>query len=127
MSFLVVLTGILLMAWTPVGHAADQDSDVKHIEDMVVKEKGGAPGIEQTPSETVIEIDKFTTIGPPSSIIDVLKTQAIVDFRGATDLEPGVDPVRQFEFRGIGRPRPDAGRRALPALSRRRRARLRDA
>jgi outer membrane receptor protein involved in Fe transport len=99
MSFLVVLTGILLMAWTPVGHAADRDSDVKHIEDMVVKEKGGAPGIEQTPSETVIEIDKFTTIGPPISIIDVLKTQAIVDFRGATDLEPGVDTIY---LRGFG-------------------------
>jgi outer membrane receptor protein involved in Fe transport len=92
-SFLVVFTGILLMARAPVGHAADQESEVKHLEDMVVKEKGGAPGIEQSPSQTVIEIDKFTTIGPPSSIIDVLKTQAIVDFRGATDLEPGVDSI----------------------------------
>jgi len=92
-SFLVVLTGILLMTRAPVSHAADQESEVKHLEDMVVTEKGGAPGIEQSPSETVIEIDKFITIGPPSSIIDVLKTQAIVDFRGATDLEPGVDSI----------------------------------
>ena len=98
-SFWVVLAGILLMAWAPLGHAADQEPEVKHLEDMVVKEKGGAPGIEQTPSETVIEIDKFTTIGPPSSIIDVLKTQAIVDFRGATDLEPGVDTIY---LRGFG-------------------------
>ena len=81
-GFLFVLTVILLMARVPAGHAADQESEVKHLEDMVVKEKGGAPGIEQSPSQTVIEIDKFTSIGPPSSIIDVLKTQAIVDFRG---------------------------------------------
>jgi outer membrane receptor protein involved in Fe transport len=98
-SFLVVLTGILLMARVPAGHAADQESEVKHLEDMVVKEKGGAPGIEQSPSQTVIEIDEFITIGPPSSIIDVLKTQAIVDFRGASDLEPGVDTIN---LRGFG-------------------------
>jgi outer membrane receptor protein involved in Fe transport len=98
-GFWVVLAGILLMVHAHLGHAADQKSDVKHLEDMVVKEKGGAPGIEQSPSKTVIEIDKFTTIGPPSSIIDVLKTQAIVDFRGATDLEPGVDTIY---LRGFG-------------------------
>lgn len=98
-SFWVVLAGILLMSLAPVGHAADQESDVKHLEDMVVKEKGGAPGIEQTPSQTVIEMDEFITIGPPVSVIDVLKTQAIVDFRGATDLDPGVDTVY---LRGFG-------------------------
>jgi len=92
-SFWVVLTAGLLMAQAPVGHAAEQETEVKHIEDMVVKEKAGAPGIEQSPSETVIEMDKFTIIGPPTSVVDVLKTQAIVDFRGATDLDPGVDSI----------------------------------
>ncbi|MBU1054204.1 MAG: TonB-dependent receptor [Proteobacteria bacterium] len=90
----ILLTGILVITISPLAYGGEEVTDeVKHLDDMVVKEKAGAPGLEQSPSETIIEIDKFTTIGPQTSVMDVLKTQAIVDFRGESGLDPGVDSI----------------------------------
>ena len=97
----IVLAGVLLIVWGVNGYAAEPEGEVEHLEDITVKGKAGAPGIEPTPSETVIELDKFPTIGVPDNVLDVLKTQAIVDFRGETDIDPGVDSVylRGFDAR----------------------------
>lgn len=38
-------------------------------------------------------MDDFIPVAPSDSILDVLKTQAIVDFRGENDLDPGIDSV----------------------------------
>jgi outer membrane receptor protein involved in Fe transport len=98
----VLLVGVVLMAWPSTGMAADTDEqeenrapeeEIQHLQDVTVKEKAGAPGLEQSPTETVIDVEKFTIIGPPTSVLDVLKTQAAVDFRGETELDPGVDSV----------------------------------
>jgi iron complex outermembrane receptor protein len=76
-----------------------QQEQVQHLDDMVVKEKRGAPGIEQTPTQTVIDVQTAPTIAVPNSIVDVLKGHAIIDFRGESDIDPGVDSVymRGFE------------------------------
>lgn len=88
----------ICMGWMPV-LAEESESEVKQIKEMVVKESAGAPGFKTSASKTTIEIDNITTIGPPNSVIDVFKTQAIIDFRGQSDLDPGVDSVylRGFE------------------------------
>lgn len=70
-----------------------QKTRVQKIEEMVVKEKAGAPGYALSPSQTTIELDKIDFIGPSTSVLDALKTQAMVDFRGASSLDPGVDSV----------------------------------
>jgi outer membrane receptor protein involved in Fe transport len=70
-----------------------QPGQVQQLDEMEVKETSGAPGIQQTPTETVIDVDAFHTIGPQTSIIDVLKTRAAVDFRGDNDFDPGVDSI----------------------------------
>lgn len=91
---LLVIITIVCMGWMPIfAEEAESESEIKHIDDMVVKEQAGAPGFIQSPSKTVIEVDNITTIGPPNSVVDVLKTQAIIDFRGQSDLDPGVDSV----------------------------------
>lgn len=91
MGILVIIT-IVCMGWMPT-FAEETEPEAQHIDDMVVKEHAGAPGFIQSSSKTVIEVDNITTIGTPNSVIDVLKTQAIIDFRGQSDLDPGVDSI----------------------------------
>ena len=77
------------------------DSDkgsVKKLEDIVVTGKGGMPGIEVIPSETTIQVDDFSAIGDKNNIQDLLKTQAIFDFRGSTDLVPDSDTLNMRGF-----------------------------
>jgi iron complex outermembrane receptor protein len=71
----------------------EKKTQAQQIEEMVVKEKVGAPGYVLSPSQTTIELDKIDFIGPSTSVLDAFKTQAMVDFRGASDLDPGVDSV----------------------------------
>ena len=106
MGMAVLLAGAVMLALPGWSLASDADrqgtgrepQDVQQLEEVTVKEKAGAPGLEQSPTETVIEMDKFYTIGAPTSILDVLKTQAAIDFRGETDLDPGVDSVYMRGF-----------------------------
>jgi iron complex outermembrane receptor protein len=70
-----------------------QPEQVQQLEDIEVKETGGAPGLKQTPTETVIDVDTFRTIGPQTSVLDILKTQSVIDFRGSNDFDPGVDSI----------------------------------
>ncbi|BHH85849.1 TonB-dependent receptor [Desulforhopalus sp. 52FAK] len=82
-----------------VQEEAPEAGQIQQLEEMEVKEDTGAPGLKKTPTGTVIDIADFTTIGPQTSIVDVLKTQAVVDFRGSNDFDPGVDSIflRGFE------------------------------
>lgn len=90
--------GLMPLCWATAGGAAETEEEVQQLEDVVVKDKGGAPGLQTSPTETVIELDKFKTIAAPNSIVDVLKTQAIIDFRGESDYDPGVDSIYMRGF-----------------------------
>lgn len=74
------------------------EASVEKLEDVVVTGKRGTPGLETRPSKTIIEVDDFSVIGPTSNIQDLLKTQAIIDFRGATDLVPDSDTLTMRGF-----------------------------
>jgi iron complex outermembrane receptor protein len=65
---------------------------VKKLDDIVVSGKGGMPGLDLSPSKTVIDVDDFSVIGEKNNIQNLLRTQAAVDFRG-TDQDPGVDSI----------------------------------
>jgi len=69
------------------------EATVQTLEEIEVKGKIGADGIETLPTETVIDVKDVQIIGPQTSIIDVLKTSAAVDFRGDNSLDPGVDSI----------------------------------
>jgi iron complex outermembrane receptor protein len=75
-----------------------QQEQVQQLDDVVVKEKYGAPGIEQAPAKTVVDMQTVPTIAVPNSIVDVLKRHAIIDFRGESDIDPGVDSVYMRGF-----------------------------
>jgi iron complex outermembrane receptor protein len=66
---------------------------VQKLEDLEVKEKATVNGVGTTQTETVIDVDNFKTVGPQTSVIDVLKTSAVIDFRGDNSLDPGVDSI----------------------------------
>ena len=95
--FVIVLFGI---AGTGFGQTSEPAADkteeqpVQRLEEVVVTgEKTGVPGIRQVPEKTSIDLEEFETVSPQTSVLDVLKTQTIVDFRGATDQDPGVDSI----------------------------------
>lgn len=106
MAMIILLAGMVLMLWTPSGmaveiidqEAAREQEKVKQLEDIVVTGKGGAPGLEYSPSETVIDVEDFPIVGAPGNIQDLLKTQAIIDFRGETDLVPNSDTLNMRGF-----------------------------
>jgi len=93
-SVMIWLTAVFIF-WAGATAVAEEPppGELQQLEDIVVEDKGGAPGIEQTPTGTVIDLEEFQTIGPPTSILDTLKTRAIVDFRGASNLDPGIDSI----------------------------------
>ncbi|WDP90075.1 MAG: TonB-dependent receptor [Desulfobacter sp.] len=100
LRFTLVFTALLFLLIPPPLPAQESQPDkaadkeqVQELEDMVVEEKAGAPGYTPAPSQTTIELEDITFIGQPNSVIDVFKTQAMVDFRGQSDLDPGVDSV----------------------------------
>ncbi|KJS30114.1 MAG: outer membrane receptor protein [Desulfatitalea sp. BRH_c12] len=95
--WVVAVAAVVVWGWTPVW-ADDEPAQIERLEDVVVHEKGGAPGQTISPSETVIDVDTFTTIGVPDSVLDVLRTQASIDFRGETNLDPGVDSIHLRGF-----------------------------
>lgn len=98
-GMVLLMAGIFSMMAAPGYVAAEaeqqkqQQEQVRQLDDMVVREKCGAPGVEQTPTRTVIDVQTAPTIAVPNSIVDVLKGHAIIDFRGESDIDPGVDAV----------------------------------
>jgi outer membrane receptor protein involved in Fe transport len=76
------------------------ERDVQRLDDLIVTERAGAPGLTLSPTETVIEVESFPTIGPAGNVVELLKTQAIIDFRGDSELDPGVDSLFMRGFDG---------------------------
>jgi iron complex outermembrane receptor protein len=103
-GMVLLMAGLFSMMASPCNVAAEvekqeqQQEQVQQLDDMVVKEKCGAPGVEQTPAKTVIDVQTVPTIAVPNSIVDVLKRHAIIDFRGESDIDPGVDSVYMRGF-----------------------------
>ena len=96
--FLLSVIFILLFS-TPFCLAEDERQDIQKLDDVLVQERAIPQVVEQSPTQTTIDFQNYPTIGDPTSVLDLLKTQAIIDFRGQTDLDPGVDTIfmRGFE------------------------------
>lgn len=84
---------IFLLPQSTLAGEEDSSESIQEISEMVVEEYTGAPGHILTPSSTTVIPDETDFIGQPTSVLDVFKTQAMVDFRGFSDLDPGVDSV----------------------------------
>lgn len=95
--FVPVVAALLLFrqldASAAEAFSEQQGGEVQKIEEMVVKEKAGAPGVELAPEKTEIDFKKYQNVAVTGTVTDILKTQAVVDFRGDSDLTPGVDNI----------------------------------
>lgn len=87
------LAWFLLWTGVPAAVAEEPLEKPQQLEDIVVEDKIGAPGIQETPTGTVIDLQEFRTIGPQTSILDTLRSRAAVDFRGNNSLDPGIDSI----------------------------------
>lgn len=94
----VLIAGILLIFLLQASHAQEARQNVEQLEDLIVKEETDTVGFIRTPTQTVIEVDDFTSIGVPVTVDDVLKHHAIVDFRAASDLVPDDDTINLRGF-----------------------------
>ncbi len=99
-SMFFLLTGIFFLMLSPIPAVSESTQEqVQQLDDVVVKEKKAAPKVlEQTPAETVIRVQELPTVGVPASIADVLKRHAIIDFRGESEADAGVDSVYMRGF-----------------------------
>jgi outer membrane receptor protein involved in Fe transport len=101
-AVVLLIAAMITMMSQPQGMATETDAPqgkpVHQLDEMVVEAPAGAPGIEQTPAETVIDVQKLPTIGVPNSVVDILKGHAIIDFRGESDIDPGVDSIYMRGF-----------------------------
>lgn len=94
----ILVAWTLVLGWTSTTLAAEEMAEeekdnVQYMEEMVVKEKTGAPGVAVMPEKTEVDLSAYRTVGTVGTVTDVLKTRAIVDFRGESDLAPGVDNI----------------------------------
>lgn len=76
---------------------AEADAVMK-LEGIVVEAKAQRRGMDIKPEGTVIDTGEREVIGEASSVLEVLKAMAIIDFRGLTDKTPEEDSVSMRGF-----------------------------
>ena len=79
---------------------AEEAEDAVDIEEITVTAPREEEGVVLNPSSTTINVDEFKTPGIPQNVVDVLKTRAIIDFRGGSDLFLERDPIYMRGFGG---------------------------
>jgi outer membrane cobalamin receptor len=75
--------------------------NIEKLEDVKVTATKGQNGVVIMPHATTIDIDDYKMAGTPQNITDVLKDNAIIDFRGESNLVPSNDTIfmRGFDTR----------------------------
>lgn len=98
----MLFIAVVLSLSTPRISLAEKAKDVVEIEEMTVtapKEKENK-GVTLKPRSTTINVEEFKTPGTSQNVVDVLKTRAIIDFRGGSDLFLERDPIYMRGFDG---------------------------
>jgi outer membrane receptor protein involved in Fe transport len=109
LRMVVILLGLIMFAIPQFGLAevigeeqakkkVIEETDKKEVEkkedkvfkvgEIQVTASGEKEAIELAPSMTTINVEEYKMPGTPQNIVDVLKDQAIIDFRGQSDLVP---------------------------------------
>jgi len=102
----VFLLGIVMVVIPALVLAQDVEKRKKKVLKLE-KVTVTAPKVEQeivlTPSTTTINVEKYKIPGTPQNIVDILRDQAIIDFRGYSDLVQTNDNIymRGFDTRSF--------------------------
>lgn len=102
---ITVLLSIVLLAVPPLGLAREVDEEkaekkVHKVGEIQVTAPRDNEGIVVAPSTTTINVEEYKIPGIPQNITDILKDQAIIDFRGTSDLVPSNDTIYMRGFDG---------------------------
>lgn len=92
-AWLLMLAFYLLSPGALLSAAEEQEQEVQKLDDILINTQGEKREMRSTPEGTVIDASEFETIGEATSVLDLLKTQAAVDFNGLTDLTPNEDTI----------------------------------
>lgn len=105
----LALIGIMIFITLPAFAAESPNSNptavttnnIQKLEDIEVKGNQTQNGIEITPQSTNLDIESYEIVGTPQNITDLLKDNAIIDFRGESDIVPSNDTIymRGFDTR----------------------------
>ncbi len=74
------------------------EQEVMKVGEIQVTAPRKKEGIVVAPSTTTINVDEYKVLGTPQNIVDILKDQAIIDFRGLSDLVPDDDTISMRGF-----------------------------
>jgi len=99
-----IVVGVCLLGLILTNPVVAGEGDIHKLDDVVVTGKDASHEINYAPEKTTIHVDAYETVGVMQNIGDILKDQAVVDFRGASDLVPGdlVDGDDTLWMRGFG-------------------------
>ncbi len=89
----LLLTGIVTSASATENQSELEPRAVREMEEVVITAPSGAQGIIMTPTDTIIQPDKFAGIGAPGTVDELLKHHTIVDSRAESDLVPDDDSI----------------------------------
>ncbi|MDY6844541.1 MAG: TonB-dependent receptor plug domain-containing protein, partial [Thermodesulfobacteriota bacterium] len=103
----VYLAVLLIIITIPGFSLAQEEKETIKLEQITVTAPGENEGVKITPQSTIINVKEYKTPGTPQNVVDILKDQAIIDFRGQSDLVPSNDTI---QMRGFG------GRRFITAM-----------
>ena len=96
----VYLAVLLIIIAIPGFSLAQEEKEKETIklEQITVTAPGENEGVKITPQSTIINVKEYKTPGTPQNIVDILKDQAIIDFRGTSDLAPDYDTIYMRGF-----------------------------
>jgi len=102
---ITVLLAIVILAVPSPCLAQDADEEeaekkVHKVGEIQVTAPRESEGIVVAPSTTTINVEEYKIPGIPQNITDILKDQAIIDFRGTSDLVPSNDTIYMRGFTG---------------------------
>ena len=95
---LFALVFLVLLASAAAQESGIETGEVHDIGQVQVTAKGREEEISLSPAATIVNVEAFQTVDIPQNIGDIIKDFVIFDFRGESDLVPGVD---SFQMRGF--------------------------
>lgn len=97
---LLSLPAISISGEYTAGEKIKKEKGAVKLEDITVTATKEKEQVVLRPSATIINVEKFKMPGTPQNVMDVLKTRAIIDFRGGSDLFVERDPIYMRGFSG---------------------------
>jgi len=98
-KMMVLITLVSFLVLPRVG-LAEETEDVTEIEGITVTAPKEKEKVVLKPSSIIINVEEFKMPGTSQNVMDVLKTRAIIDFRGGSDLFVDRDPIYMRGFYG---------------------------